>query len=80
MPRLETPEGVKVDVPFESLSALIHKLPQEKKLRILKELMAEPTIEDWVLSVNPRIRKEIEATLRGAFEDYRTIRQRLLRK
>jgi hypothetical protein len=77
---LETPEGVKVDVPFESLSALIQKLPQEKKLRILKELMAEPTVEDCVLSVNPRVRKEIEAALRGAFENYRTIRQRLLRK
>ncbi len=77
MPRLETPEGVRIDVPINVLSALIAKLPQDKRLRILKELLADPAIEDWVLDVNPRIRKEIKAALRGEFEDYRTIRRRL---
>lgn len=77
MPRLETPEGVRIDVPTNVLSALIAKLPQDKRLRILKELLADPAIEDWVLDVNPRIRKEIKAALRGEFEDYRTIRRRL---
>jgi hypothetical protein len=78
MPRLETPEGVRIDVPFESLSALIAKLPQEKKVRLLKELMAEPAIEDWVLEMNPRIRKEIRAALREEVEDYRTFRRRVM--
>jgi len=77
VPRLETPEGVRIDVPINVLSALIAKLPQDKRLRILKELLADPAIEDWVLDVNPRIRKEIKAALRGEFEDYRTIRRRL---
>lgn len=80
MPCLETPEGVRVDVPFESLSALIAKLPQNKRLRILKDLMADPAIEDWALDINPRIRREIRAALRGEFEDYRKFRQRELRR
>lgn len=77
MPRLETPEGVRIDVPFESLAALIAKLPQNKRLRILKDLLADPAIEDWVLDVNPRIRKEIRDALRGEFEDYRAFRRRI---
>jgi hypothetical protein len=80
MPRLQTPEGVRIDVPFESLSALIAKLPESKRLRILKELLADPAIEDLVLEMNPRIRKEIRAALEGECEDYRKVRRRLLAK
>jgi len=80
MPRLEMPEGVRIDVPFESLSALIAKLPQNKRLRILKELLADPAIEDRVLEMNPRVRKEIRAALREETEDYRAFRRRLLGK
>ncbi len=90
MPRLQTPEGVRIEVPFESLSAqvaklpveslsaLVAKLPQGKKLRLFKELMAEPAIEDWVLELNPRIRKEIRTALREEVEDYRTFRRRVV--
>jgi len=80
MPRLETPEGVRIDVPFESLSALIARLPQSKRLRLVKELLADPAIEDWVLDMNPRIRKEIQAALREEVEDYRVFRRRLVGK
>ena len=64
MPRLETPEGIRIDVPFDSLSMLITRLPQAKKIRLLRELLAEPAIEDWMLEMNPRIRKEVRAALR----------------
>lgn len=80
MPRLETPEGIRIDVPFDSLSMLIARLPQAKKIRLLRELLAEPAIEDWMLEMNPRIRKEVRAALREEAEDYRTFRRRLLRK
>lgn len=80
MPRLETPEGIRIDVPVDSLSMLIARLPQAKKIRLLRELLAEPAIEDWMLEMNPRIRKEIRAALREEAEDYRTFRRRLLRK
>lgn len=80
MPRLQTPEGVRIDVPFESLSAVIAKLPAAKKIRLLQALMAEPAVEDFVLELNPRIRKEIRAALGEQVEDYRTVRRRLRAK
>ncbi len=80
MPRLQTPEGVRIDVPFESLSAVIAKLPAAKKIRLPKALMAEPAVEEFVLELNPRIRKEIRAALGEQVEDYRTVRRQLRAK